>query len=355
MSIFSIPNIKMAGLAACVPKQEEQNINYEWITPKERRLLIKTTGIEKRRIAAEGVTTADLCYASAQKLLTDLQWHPTEVGILVFISQIPDYLIPATSTILQHKLGLSKHSLAFDINLGCSGYVYGLSIVASLMKSTGIKKGLLLVGDVSSQVTSKTDKSTYPLFGDGGSATALMLEKTANDTTTMHFNLQSDGEGYNAIMIPDGGGRNPINPKTSFILGEEQKGICRHQMHLKLNGLDIFNFSLREIAPNIKKLLNHLDFSKEEVDYFIFHQANLLINETIRRKLKVDKTKVPYSLKEFGNTSSASIPITMVTALQKELQTQNKKLLLSGFGVGLSWGSCLLHINQITCCDLIEL
>lgn len=349
MAVFTIPNIKMSGLAASVPRNTEDNAESNLLTETERNLFIKTVGIRYRRVAQQGVTASDLCVAAAQKLLADLNWNRSEIKVLVFITQTPDYIIPNTSSLLQHKLGLPKNCLAFDVNLGCSGYTYGLSIVGSLLQNMPGGKALLLVGDISTKTISMQDKSTAPLFSDAGTATALEYAEGG----AMHFNLQTDGEGYEDIMIPEGGFRNPVTEK-SFEVKEYEKGILRNGLAMKLDGIKIFNFALREIAPNVNTLLQQLNIDKQQVDYFVFHQANLLMLESVRKKLQLPAEKVPYSLYDYGNTSSATVPLTMVVKLRQQLQAQKLHLLLSGFGVGLSWGSVYLETENIVCSELIE-
>ena len=350
MAVFTVPNIKVSGIAACVPKQVQDNKNISLLSENERELFIKTVGIRYRRVAEEGVTASDLCFAAAQKLLSDLNWNRQEIKILVFITQTPDYLIPNTSSILQEKLNLSKNCLAFDINLGCSGYVYGLSVIGSLLQNMPGGKVLLLVGDISTKTISMQDKSTAPLFSDAGTATCLEFSLG----NQIHFNLQTDGKEFDDIIIPDGGYRNPVSEK-SFELKEYEGGILRNNLAMKLDGLKIFNFALREIAPNINSLLNEIKIEKSAIDYFVFHQANLLMLESVRKKLQVETDKVPYSLYDYGNTSSATIPLTMITKLREQLISKKLNLLLSGFGVGLSWGSAYLETEKIICSELIEL
>ena len=274
-----------------------------------------------------------------------------KITLLIFISQSPDHFLPCTSIILQNKLGLPKSCLAFDSTLGCSGFTYGLGIAASLMKTANIKKALLLVGDISSSSLSRSDKSSYPLFGDAGCAIALEL----NGNDTWYFNMFSDGAGHEAIIIPDGGMRNPISDET-YQMVEVEKGISRNKRHLWLKGLDVFSFSVKEVPVSVNELLNHFLIPIDSIDYFVMHQANLLMNETIRKKLKIIPEKVPYCLKNYGNTSSASIPLTMVTELKEKLsEIGQKKLLLSGFGAGLSWSNVILNTNGLIIPDLIEI
>ena len=339
--------MRVRGIAAAVPKEKESNLDYERISEAERNLLVKTTGILYRHVAPPGITTADLCQRAAEKLIAELNWNKNEIDLLIFISQSPDHFLPASAVLLQDKLGLPKTTAAFDIMLGCSGYVYGLSVISSMVATGGFKKALLLTGDISTHGITRTDKSTWPLFGDAGTATAVEFDPQSK----LFFNLQSDGSGADAIIIPDGGLRNPIGEKT-FVNEEVEKGVIRHRRNLWLNGLDVFNFSVREAPPNISATMEFANVNPENVDYFIFHQANLLMDETIRKKLKIPAEKVPYSLRDFGNTSSASIPITIVSQLRNQMETP-KKILLSGFGVGLSWASVVLETEKVICPDVL--
>ncbi len=351
MALFAADKVKISGLSACVPKKQESNLDYDHISESERELLIKTTGIKTRRIAEPGVTTSDLCFEAATKLISDLKWNKEEITLLIFISQSRDYFLPSTAIILQDRLDLPKSTVAFDISLGCSGFTYGLSITASMMKTTGIKKALLMVGDISSCSLSYEDKSTYPLFGDAGAVVALELSESDDK---MIFSLNSDGSGHQAIIIPDGGLRFPVNNDT-YKMVEEEKGIKRNRRNLWLNGLDVFAFSVKEVPLSIAELLNYSKLTVSDLDFFVMHQANLLMNETIRKKLKIEAEKVPYSLKDYGNTSSASIPLTMVTQLREQLSSGRKNLLLSGFGVGLSWGSVIVTTSDLVIPEIIEI
>jgi len=350
MAMFPISGIRLAGLAAAVPQNCEHNADYAWISRKERESLIKNIGVETRRVAPKGVTTADLCVVATEKLLAELNWDRNEIELLVFVSQSRDYLVPTTACIVQDRLGLPHSCIAYDVGLGCSGYVYGLSVVGSMVQSGAIKKALLMVGDISTLTTSYRDKSTYPLFGDAGTVTALEYRE---DAPPMTFNLQTDGSGYRAIMIRDGGARHKMT-RQSFDMKKISKGIIRSRLNVELDGIEVFNFSLREVVPNIKALVKYSEKSLDDVDYLVFHQANFLINNTIRKMLKVAPEKVPYSIREYGNTSGASVPLTMVSQLREQLTKSRVKLLLSAFGVGLSWGSVLLETDQIVCPEVIE-
>ncbi len=351
MAFFSIQDIAVKGIAAAVPSNMVSNWDYDLLTESEKKLLIKTTGVEQRRMVLPGMTTSDLCFEAAEKLLKELHWKKEEIEILIFVSQSTDFYLPATAIILQDRLGLSKSCMAFDIGLGCSGYVYGLSVISGMMKATGLKKGLLMVGDISTATCSNEDKSTYPLFGDAGTVTALQYEENAK---SISFDLNSDGSGKDAIIIPHGGLRNLASPE-SFVKEEIAPGIVRSKMDLALNGLDVFNFSIKEVPNSLKEFLEKIGTTTESYDYFVMHQANKLMNETIRKKMKFAPEKVPYSISKYGNTSSASIPLTIVSELSNDLKNSEKKLLLAGFGVGLSWGSVSLNLKNVVLPEIIEL
>ncbi len=350
MALFSLSGIKISGIAAAVPENKKSNANYQWIAIRERQSLMKNIGVETRRVALKGTTTSDLCVVAAEKLLQELKWDRTGVELLIFVSQSRDYLVPTTACIIQDRLGLPHSCVAMDIGLGCSGFVYGLSVIGSMMQSGAFKKALLMVGDISTLTTCYRDKSTYPLFGDAGTVTAVEYDSNA---PVMHFNLQTDGSGYRALMIRDGGARNAMS-RQSFEIKKIGKGIYRSRLHLELDGIEVFNFTLREVVPNIKKLLASTGGTLASIDFVVFHQANRLINETLRKMLKLETDKVPYSIRDFGNTSGASVPLTMITALKNPLETGKTKLLLSAFGVGLSWGSVVVETDRICIPDLIE-
>jgi 3-oxoacyl-[acyl-carrier-protein] synthase-3 len=351
MATFSVNSISIKGISCCVPKNMERNIDLDILTQEEIQKFVEATGVEERRIATKEICTSDLCCEAAEKLINDLNWQKEEIEILVFVSQTADYILPVSAAILQDRLGLSTNCIAFDVPLGCSGYVYGISIIAAMMKATGLKKGLLLAGDTSSKLLSKTDKSTVPLFGDGGSATAFEFDENADD---LLFDLGTDGSGYKTIMINDGGSRNRINA-DSLLYQTISPGIERNACQLVLDGMDVFSFGISQAPKTVNKLIEKFELDKESINHFVFHQANLMMNKMIVKKLKLPVEKVPYSLKEFGNTSSATIPLTIVAELKNDLTNTTKDLILCGFGVGLSWGTAKIRLQNAVISDLIEI
>jgi 3-oxoacyl-[acyl-carrier-protein] synthase-3 len=355
MAFLQVNNVKISGFSACVPKQVEENANFPMFDSESYKNFVATTGIERKRIAVNDVCTSDLCVAAAEKLIADLNWNKEDIDFLVFVTQTPDYILPATSCVIQDRLGLSKDCYTLDISLGCSGWVYGLSVIASLLNqlidNEKNAKALLLCGDTPSKATSITDKSAYPLFGDAGTATALEFSENAQPIL---FNMNSDGSGYQAIIINDGGYRNPVSV-SSFEKMQRGEGVELNNLQVYLEAMDVFAFGIKRAPESVNKLLERFELNKETIDYFTFHQANMFMNEQIRKKLKLEKEKVPYSLKNFGNTSSATIPLTMVTELNEKLKTEKLRHIACGFGVGLSWGSVFFETDKMICSDLVEI
>lgn len=350
MSFLSIDNIRVAGISACVPQKVEESRSFPLFRETDAENFIKGTGVERRHIADSEVCSSDLCLKSAEKIISELNWDKDDIDVIVFVSQTPDYRLPATSAILQDRLKLSESCFAIDISLGCSGWVYALSVISSLLSHGSMKKGLLLAGDTILKFCSPLDKSTYPLFGDAGSA--LAIEYTEDKNESIKFCFNTDGSGNKAIIIEDGGFRNPVN-EHSFKREHVSDGIQRNKLDLVLDGMDVFAFGITKAPKSVKDLITHYDINIDEVDYFTFHQANMFMNEKIRKKLKLKEDKVPYSLKDFGNTSCATIPLTMVSQLSTELSSSKLKHIACGFGVGLSWASCFFKTDNIVCPELI--
>ncbi len=352
MANFKIQNVALTGIAVAVPKTKKVNLENSFFSNEDVEKFTATTGVSEFRTADNATTTSDLGFEAAQQLISEMNIDKNDIDVLIFVSQTPDYLnIPNTAPLLQNRLGLPKTCLAFDLPLGCSGFVYGLSTLASYMQNPAFNKGLLICGDTLSKIIGNEDKSATLLFGDA--ATATVLERVES-SSEIHFNLGSDGSGYKAIIINDGGARNPFN-ENSLTVVDYGDGIKRNQCELSLDGMDVFSFGITQAPKSVKELMAFANISTGAIDFAIFHQANKMMNEMIRKKLKFESEKVPYSLDKFGNTSSASIPVTMVTELKNQLRNGENKLLFSSFGVGLSWGSCYLTTANLTVLDLIEI
>lgn len=347
MAFFEVENIKIVGIAACVPDNLIETNKLSLFTEKEAQVFSQNTGIKQRYVSDGTICASDLCFQAAEKIITKLNWQKETIDIIIFVSQTPDYILPATSNLIQERLGLSKDCYCLDVSLGCSGYVYGLSLVANLLQNKSFNRALLLVGDTISSYTSPFDKSVYPLFGDAGTATAIEFDK--NQNSLWSFDIGTDGSGLEAIKINDGGARNRVSSDSLayFDIKNEEEVIGKKtNLDLYLNGIDVFNFAIKTAPNSIKKLLEKTNTPIENIDLLFLHQANLFISDTIRKKLKIDKEKLPTSIQDFGNTNGASIALTMVQHFSANKLTDNLQVALCGFGVGLSWGTVILNLQS---------
>lgn len=351
MAFIHIPDVRLAGVAACVPKTIIETSEFAGFREDEAEKFISSTGVKKRRIADKNTTTSDLCLKAAERLIYDLKWSCDEIDCLIFVTQTPDYILPATSCILQDRLKLRQDVFALDISLGCSGWIFGLQVITSLLSHGQLKKGLLLVGDTTLKPCSPEDKSTYPLFGDAGTATALEFK---NNVSGFKFHTATDGTGFEAIIIPDGGYRNETH-MSSFEMMEFEPGIKRNRLQTVLDGMSVFSFGISRAPESVRLLKEKYEIDLDQVDFFLFHQANLFMNEKIRKKLKIPPEKVPYSLNNYGNTSSATIPLTIVTEIKDAVTDNLKNIVACGFGVGLSWGTVQFFTDGIICSELLEI
>ena len=350
MAYLSFPNVRVVGISACVPKEIDDNQTNSLINDDERDNLIQSIGIIQKRKAPDGVTSSDLCYESAEKLIAEIGWNKEEIDALVFVSQTADYILPATACVLQDRLALSKECMALDVSLGCSGWVYGMSVVSSLLSNGSIKKAILLVGDLGTRTNSPRNRSDFPLFGDAGTCTALVFEEGAKG---VFLHLATDGSGKDAIIIPEGGYRTPFNENT--LTWQKVEGGYAQGIHARIDGMSVFSFAITKGPKSVKDLCERYGISIEAVDCFVFHQANKMITDKIRKKLKLEEDKCPVSMDYFGNTSCATIPLTLVTRRQKELTEGHLSTIGCAFGVGLSWGSVYFETDKIIVPDLIEM
>ncbi len=351
MAYIQYEGVGIAAMSAAVPRCIIVNREYtEVFTKEEADEIVDKTGIEQRRFADENTCSSDLCLAAAERLIADNDIDKEDIDLLVFISQTPDYRMPATSVTLQHRLGLGNKTIAFDISLGCSAFLYGLSIVYGMMERSHLKKALLLDGETRSKVYSPRDRRSAFLFGDGGVAALIERDAKFGKST---FSLNSDGSRADLIMIPAGGYRHMSSSETVVEKVVDEFGNMRSDEQGYMRGGDVFNFVIREIPRDIK---NTLEFTKKTVndfDYVVFHQANNFINSYITKKMKLDTAKIPSTIAYFGNTSSVSVPLTIVSELQGKLDGK-KELLMSAFGVGMTWATAIVPFVDCNISDIVE-
>lgn len=350
MATLSFENIGISAMAASVPGHIISNFEYSDHFPADVvKQVIDKIGVFSRRFADPSICSSDLCFMAAEKLLTDNEVGRSEIDLLVFISQTPDYRMPATSILLQDRLGLSHNTITFDLTLGCSGFIYGLSVVYAMMESGKLRKALILDGETRSRIYSPKDRQAAFLFGDAGTATLI---ERCEDFGKSYFSLNSDGSKEDLIKMKAGGYRYPTTSETFKEHVVDEYGNIRSEEHGYMNGSDVFTFVIKEVPRDIRKVLECSGYNFSDVDYFLFHQANLFINSHLVRKLKLDPVKVPSTLDKYGNTSSVSIPLTMVSELKDKLD--NKRILLSGFGVGMSWASSVIHTGNCRISEVVE-
>lgn len=351
MAVMKFQGIGIRAMAGAVPSRIIENLKYNEFFPQEQvSEVVEKVGVYERRFADANTCSSDLCFAAAQKLILDNHIDRAEIDLLVFISQTQDYRMPATSITLQHRLGLSNTCVAFDINLGCSAFIYGMSVVYSMMQNSGLRKALILDGETRSKVYSPRDRRSAFIFGDGGVAALVERDDKFGQTT---LSLNSDGSRADLIMIKAGGYRHMSSAETLKERVVDEYGNMRSEEQGYMKGGDVFNFVLREIPRDLKKTLAESGKTTEELDYIVFHQANNFINSYIAKKMKLDTSKIPHTIEKYGNTSSVSVPLTIVSELKGKLEGQ-KTLMLSAFGVGMTWASAVASFADTKISDIVE-
>jgi len=351
MALLTFNGVGISALSAAVPRTVIKNYEYTQHFPADEvKEVVDKIGIFERRFADENTCSSDLCFAAAEKLIADNNIDRSEIDLLIFISQTPDYRMPATSVILQHRLGLSTGAMAFDINLGCSAFIYGLSVAFGLIQQPGIRKALILDGETRSKVYSPKDRRTGFIFGDAG--VAALIEKDEKYQNT-YFSFNSDGSREDLIKVRNGGYRFPTTVESLQEKVVDEYGNIRSDDQGYMNGSEVFNFVIREIPKDFKLIFDYSKIEKDEIDYFVFHQANSFINSYLAKKLKLDSNKIPSTIEKYGNTSSVSVPLTIVSELKDKL-VNNNKLFLSAFGVGMTWASAIIKLENCNVSDIVE-
>ena len=317
--------------------EELAKLYANWTAEK----IYNKTGIRSRHITTNNETAADLGVVAAQKLISNNVVPKEEIDFVLCVTQSPDYKLPTTACMIQDRLGLSKKCGAFDINLGCSGYIYGLAVAKSLVE-TGIANNVLLItAETYSKHINPLDKSTRTIFGDGAAATLI----GHGGMEIGSFDLGTDGSGKDFLIIPTGGARRACTPETA--VEKETEGNVRSEDNLFMSGADIFEFTIREVPVSIKRIMKKEGLKKDDIGLYVFHQANQFMLDFLVKLMKVDKEKFYMNFADTGNTVSASIPIALKRALDEGAVKPNQTIVLCGFGVGLSWGSTVIRTGEV--------
>lgn len=349
MAFIRYNNIGITAIAACVPSRVVSNYQLTDLMSEDNiSRLVKSTGIEERRITDPGVTASDLCCKAAEKLIQDNNIDRNSIDLLIFSTMSHDYYLPQTGPILQDRLGLPHTTACVDMVYACTSFIYALSTAYAYVASTGINRALVLVGETMSKVSNPRDKVNYPLYGDAG--TAFLVEK--GDFGESIFQLTSNGAGAKYVITPCRGFRNPLTV-DSLIDKEYEDGNIRKDVDVTMDGMETFNHAIYSIPKQVKNLMNEANISSEDIDYLVSHQANKLMVEYIIKKTKVDISKVPFCLDKYGNTSGASIPLTIVSELKDKLEGE-KKLFFSAIGAGWSYGTAFIKTNNLKVSTIIE-
>lgn len=348
MPYFTFKDLKITGVASAVPKE---TVKVENFIPRFGEDAVKKfqnmTGINEYRKTSLEQTASDLGFVAAETLLSEKKIDRDTIGALLFVSHSPDYRRPASSFVLQKRLGIGTECVVYDISLGCSGFVYGLSTICSLMQCSDIDRGLLIVAETISKLAHPQDRSTAMLFGDAGSAT--LIERRKNNCINGLF--RSNGEGYRAIIAPAGGYRN-LNASKELMMWPD--GNERTLYNTNMNGTDVFNFTITDVPKLIKDFLELSDTTIDDYDTCVLHQANKYIHKQISRKIKMPFDKMPLSIGKYGNTSGPSIPLALCDEYGDAIDNKDIDALMCGFGVGLSWGVISANIGLDDIMPVVE-
>ena len=352
MSQLTVNNVRIAGMSACVPATVEDNRTLPIYKDENDALkVIASTGIERHHKVEEGTTASDLTVKAVESLLSDLGWQPADVDCFAYVCTSRDYIAPQTACVLQDRLKLRSDCCVFDLPFGCSGWVYGMSIVASLMSHGTLKRALLVAAETNTRNRNPRDTTVRPLFGDAATVTAL--EYDPDRSRPMNFMYGVDGSGFEAVWAPYGGMRNPVTAE-SLEEKEVSPGVYRRGVDMVVNGMDVFGFAIKQPPRSLKELISTFNIDVESVDLLLLHQANKFIDEKIRKAVKMPADKTPYCLEEYGNVTSASIPLTMVSRCREQLSGEERHCIACGFGVGLAWASMEFYAGNVVIGEVID-
>lgn len=351
MAMLSVSHVAVRGMAACVPPQTEATRDIEfYATPEEAANVEATTGVVRKHVVKDsGVTGADLCIRAAERLLDDLGWERDSIDLIVNVTQTSDYINHPNVFVAHERLGLKKDCMSLDLYHGCPGWVIGMMSATSLMSHGTMKRCLLLDGDNISSMQWALDHESRPLFGDCGTATALEFDENA---APIHFDTGTNSADGKALIHENGGWRNPYTMESLKDELDMRSGKLK-PVENGMDGMSVFSFGISTPPKSIKKLCEANGIDLANIDKLVLHQANLFMVQKIAKKLKVEEERVPTSLREYGNTTSATIPLTIVSECASEYRTKPMKTVACGFGTGLAWASIYMETNNIVIPDVI--
>ncbi len=354
MAFLKIENVAIKGISACVPPKVEENRDIPFYTQEEAEKVIESTGVERKHIVADsGITASDLCLKACERLLDDLGWERDSIDLICNVTQTSDYTNHPNAFVLHEKLGLKNDCMSLDIYHGCPGWVIGLSSAASLVSHGTLKRALLLVGDNITSVQGGLDRESRPLFGDAGTATALEFEVNAHPILFETGTNSKDGV---SLIVHKGGVREPHTVESYKQWLQVLDGTLSPEgVADQMDGMSVFSFGITSPPKSIKKLCEQYEINLDDVDKLVLHQANKFMINKIAKKLKINDERVPSCLKDYGNTTNSSIPLTIVTQCHGEYASRRLKTIGCGFGTGLAWGSVYFETENIICPEILTL
>lgn len=351
MALLTISHVAIRGMAACVPPQTEATRDIEfYATPEEASNVETTTGVVRKHVVKDsGITGADLCIRAAERLLNDLGWEHDTVDLIVNVTQTPDYINHPNVFVAHERLGLKKDCMSLDLYHGCPGWVVGMMSATSLVSHGSMRRCLLLVGDNISSMQWALDHESRPLFGDCGTATALEYDENARP---LFYETGTKSEDGKALIHDQGGYRNPFTVESLQVELDRRSGRIAPSEN-GMDGMSVFSFGISAPPKSIRMLCEANGIDLASIDKLVLHQANLFMVQKIAKKLKVKEEKVPISLEEYGNVTSATIPLTIVSECANDYRKKSMKTVACGFGTGLAWASIFMETSNLVIPDVI--
>jgi len=350
VAIARLKNSKIAGICCALPDNRLSiyDIGTQYFERSDIEKVVKSVGLEYIYKAKPNQITSDLALDACNNLIDGIGWDRNGIDGLILVTQTPDYILPSTANILQDKLKLPKGCVAVQVNLGCSGFIYGLWLASELISNNTCRKVIVVAGDTMSKTTSNKDKSVM-MISDCVSATAVEHVEGCDESI---YSLYSDGSGAENLIIKDGGFRNPVS-ENSYVLIEDEDGNCRTNMNLFMDGMAIFLFAIGEVSETLNQFISDFNINIDDVDGILFHQANRYLISMLAKNANIPLNKVPINIEKFGNTSGASIPLLICDTLRNDLKKKDLNVVMAGFGVGLSWGFAKLLLHRGIYTDII--
>jgi len=346
-------NKRISSILGVLPEKEvyfEEEVGNYSFPEKQTLRLKKVMGYVKHRLTKETTTVFDLAKFGVQHMLDNSWFKKEDIGAIITVTLCPDYYVPHISTMIHGEFGFSQEVVCMDIAQGCCGFVLGLFQSFMMLEHLGEKKVLLINGDILSHKVSKRDRNDFPLIGDGAAISIIENTEKEND---IFYEMRTDGAGGKALIIPAGGFRMPSTEKTA-VMEETDDGNFRSLDNMHMDGSGVFNFVQSEVPSLIESLIDTAGYTKDDVDYYLFHQPNKFMLQKLGQKLGIDLNKLPMNLVELmGNPSGSSIPLVTVLNLKEEMKEKEFKCVLSGFGSGLAWGGIVMNVGEMDNCDYI--